>query len=134
MRIDSFTMIGDATAPLTIDEAKILKNEEINQARLFANFTFFTHAGKDFACDALSRSDIDATNGFITLFGTMPPGWPGGWKAIDNSYIAISTIDQWKSFHGSMFMAGAMNFGKSQGLKNALASATTLEQINTISW
>jgi hypothetical protein len=113
---------------------KAAKNAEINAARLAANFSTFTHGGKTFACDQLSRSDIDGTNGFVSLYGSMPPGWPGGWKAVDNTYTPITTVADWKAFYASLFAAGNANFAHSQVLKAALNNATTAEQIAAIHW
>lgn len=114
--------------------ARLAKNAEINAARLKANRSSFTHAGKAFACDELSRSDIDGITSFVTLAGALPPGWPGGWKAIDNSYHPIGAVGEWAAFVGSMVAAGNANFAKSQALKTQLAAATTAEQINAIAW
>lgn len=110
------------------------KNAEINAARLAANRHAFTHGGKSFACDELSRSDIDGTNGFVALYGVLPPGWVGGWKAIDNTYLPIATVDEWKAFYAAMFAAGSENFAHAQALKNLLAAATTAEEISAITW
>lgn len=118
----------------SLAELKAQKVLEINQSRLEANFTTFTHASKTFACDALSRSDIDGTNGIITLTGNFPPGWPNGWKAVDNSYIAITTRAHWEAFYLSMCATGAANFGHAQALKAALAASTTPEQVAAITW
>lgn len=123
---------ADTAAALGV--AKTAKNAAINAARLAANFGTFTHGGKVFACDQLSRSDIDGTNGYVALNGALPPGWPGGWKAVDNTYAAITTLAQWKAFYGSMFAAGNANFARAQALKTQLASATTLQQIEGIQW
>jgi len=114
--------------------AKEAKNAEINAARLAANTSTFAHAGKVFACDQLSRSDIDGTNGFVTLYGALPPGWPGGWKAVDNTYLPINDVAAWKDFYTSMFAAGAANFAKAQTLKASLGAATTLAQVRGIVW
>lgn len=115
-------------------ELKAAKNAEINAARLAANFSTFTHAGKQIACDQLSRSDIDGTNGFVSLYGAMPPGWPGGWKAVDNTYVAIADVAAWMAFYASMFAAGNANFAKAQALKTQLDAATTAEQVAAIAW
>ncbi len=113
---------------------KSAKNAEINAARLAANFSTFAHGGKLFACDQLSRSDIDGTNGFVSLYGTLPPGWPGGWKAIDNSYAPIATVNDWKAFYASMFAAGNANFAHAQALKALLAAAATAAEVAAIHW
>lgn len=119
---------------IPLEEARSAKNEEINATRLAVNFTSFTHAGKEIACDQLSRSDIDGTNGYVALNGVLPVGWPGGWKAVDNSYVAISTVDDWKAFYASMFAQGNANFAKAQQLKAQLEEATTTAQIAAIQW
>jgi len=113
---------------------KVKKNEEVNACRLAANFTTFPHAGKVFSCDALSRSDIDGANGMIANLGAMPPGWPGGWKAVDNTVLPIATVADWKAFYGSMFASGNANFIHAQDLKTALAAATTAAQVAAIVW
>ena len=123
-----------AEVAATLAAARAAKHVEINAARWAANSSTFTHAGKTFACDQLSRSDIDGTNGFVALYNTLPPGWPGGWKAVDNSYLPIADVAAWKSFYTSMFAAGAANFAKSQALKASVDAATTLAQVRGVAW
>ena len=130
---DAWVVLESYPAP-PLAELKAAKNAEINAARLAANFSTFTHAGKQIACDQLSRSDIDGTNGFVSLYGTLPPGWPGGWKALDNTYTPIATVNDWKAFYASMFAAGNANFAHAQALKAALSNATTAEQVAAIHW
>lgn len=125
----SLTYSDDDLAP-----ARAAKNEEINRARAAANQTYFTYKGMKIACDPLSRSDIDGTNGAVLLSGSFPPGWPGGWKTVDNSFVGIATVDEWKAFYTAMWQQGAMNFAKAQGLKTQLAAAKTPEEISAIAW
>lgn len=115
-------------------DLKAAKNAEINAARLAANFSTFQHAGKAIACDQLSRSDIDGTNGFVSLYGALPPGWFGGWKAVDNTYVPIASVADWKAFYASMFAAGNAHFAKAQNLKQQLDAATTAEEVAAIAW
>lgn len=114
--------------------AKVAKNLEINRWRGTANQTSFTHSGKTIACDALSRSDIDAVAGSIALTGAFPAGFPNAWKATDNSYLLLPDVDAFKAMYASMTLQGTTNFGHSQALKAALAAATTVEQVNAITW
>lgn len=127
---------GEKFTPPAVDlvALKAAKNAEINAARLAANFSTFPHAGKAIACDQLSRSDIDGTNGFVSLYGTLPPDWPGGWKAVDNTYVPIASVNDWKAFYASMFAAGNAHFAKAQALKAQLDAATTAEQVAAITW
>lgn len=120
--------------PIPLDTLKSDKNAEINAARLSANLTTFTHSGKVFACDLLSRSDIDGINGMVATRGALPNDWIGGWKAIDNTYVSITTIEQWNDFYDSMVAQGKVNFAKSQSLKAQLAAAGTAEQVAAITW
>lgn len=120
--------------PPTLAELKAAKNNEINQARLAANRSTFTHSGKVIACDELSRGDIDGTNGIVSLFGVLPTGWFGGWKAVDNTSVVISDVTGWKAFYASMYAAGIANFTKAQTLKAQLSAATTAAQVSAIAW
>lgn len=134
-----YTWNGAAFVAVPIDPAhllalKIAKNDEINAARWAANTGTFGHAGKVIACDQLSRSDIDGVNGYVALYGALPPGWPGGWKAADNTILVIADVAAWKAFYSSMVAAGNANFAYSQTLKASLASATTEAQVAAIKW
>jgi hypothetical protein len=113
---------------------KLAKNLQINELRAQANQTYFTHTGKQVACDALSRSDIDAVAGSIALTGAFPTGFPGAWKAMDNSYVMLPDVDAFKAMYASMTLQGGVNFARSQTLKGQLASATTAAQVNAIQW
>ena len=117
-----------------IDLAKDTKNTEINTARLTANRSTFIFAGKDIACDELSRSDIDGAHGIILMTGALPPGWPGGWKAVDNTSVPIPDVATWGAFYAAMVSQGMSNFAKSQVLKAQLASATTIAEVVAIQW
>lgn len=118
----------------TLADLKAAKNTEINTARLKANQSGFMYGGHLIATDTLSRSDIDAANGYIALNDAMPADWPGAWKADDNAYVPISDIATWKAFYSAMVAAGNTNFAKSQTLKTALAAATTADQVAAIVW
>ena len=116
----------------TLDELKAAKNTEINIARAAANTSTFDHSGKTFSCDQLSRSDIDGVNGYVALYGALPPGFPGAWKAVDNTYLPIADVEAWKVFYTAMVAQGAANFAHAQELKAQLAAATTPEAIAAI--
>jgi len=126
-------VLADPPAP-TLDELKAAKNAEINLARAGANTSTFPHDGKTFACDALSRSDIDGVNGYVALYGALPPAFPGAWKAADNSYYPIADVAAWKAFYASMVATGTANFVHAQTLKAQLAEATTPEAVAAIVW
>ena len=120
---------GDNLAAL-----KAAKNEQINQWRLEANASSFEYQGKRFAVDRLSKDDIVGANGEINNLGALPAGWPGGWKAIDNTYIAITTVEQWRAFYSAMFAQGNANFARAQTLKALVANAATADEVQAIEW
>ena len=124
----------DAPPVITLEEAKASKNAEINAARADANSRTFPHASHEFACDALSRSDIDGINGYVALNGDFPPQFPGAWKAVDNSYYPLPDVESWKAFYAAMVATGAAHFAHAQELKALLSSATTIEEVEAIVW
>ncbi|MEW6647177.1 MAG: DUF4376 domain-containing protein [Pseudomonadota bacterium] len=109
------------TPPLaSVADTAATKNAEINAWRQTANLGSFAHGGKTVSCDALSRSDIDGVNGYVALYGAMPPDFPGAWKAVDNTYLLIADVAAWKAFYAAMVAQGAANFAHSQTLKAQL--------------
>lgn len=119
---------------LPLDELKAAKNAEINSARAAANAGTFAYGGKTFSCDSLSRSDIDGMNGYVALFGQLPPGFPGAWKAVDNTYIPIADVEDWKAFYEAMVTTGLAHFAHAQQLKEELAAAGTVKKVDAIVW
>jgi hypothetical protein len=135
--------IGDAwdggnftalSAPVELAALKAAKNEEINAWRAAANFSTFPHAGKQIACDALSRSDIDGVANNIALSGGFPAGFPMAWKATDNTFIQLADVDAFRAMYASMTAQGTANFNHAQDLKARLAAASTPEEIAAIEW
>lgn len=121
----------------SLDDLRVRKNQEINNARLNANQTTFTYSGKAVACDQLSRSDIDAVNGIVAITNELPPSWIGGWKAVDNTIILIPNVSTWVLFYSAMVQQGTINFNKAQTLKLQLEtaySAGNRENMEGITW
>jgi hypothetical protein len=131
----------DGTVSLEIVKAR--KNSEITAARLKADADHFIYSYTDSDGNAISKDirtgnkdmiDLLTTNSYITLFGDFDEDWPGGWKAIDNTYVQIATLDQWKDFFKCMYKTGIANFKKSQLLKAQIEAATTVEEVAAINW
>lgn len=118
--------------PRTLADMKALKNAAINASRLQATQSHFMFQGHKIATDPLSRSDIDATHGAILMLQTLPPGWPGAWKTLDNDYVAIPDEATWGQFYGAMVAQGTANFNHSQALKAQLAAASTLAEVEAV--
>jgi hypothetical protein len=117
-----------------LESLKARTRTMINLWRLTANRSSFQFTGKTIACDELSRSDIEGVNGYVALTGSLPPNFPGAWKAIDNSYVAIPDVSTWTQLFGAMVAQGTSNFGRSQALKGIVAAATTAAQLDAIHW
>lgn len=120
--------------PPSLADLKVARNAYINAERAKANASTFPHAGKVFACDQLSRGDIDGVNGEVALTGALPTAFPGAWKAVDNSYLPIPDVAAWTLFYQAMVAQGAANFMHAQQLKAALAAATSPEEVAAIVW
>lgn len=118
----------------TLVDLKALKNAEINAWRARANQTSFPYLGRAIACDALSRSDLDAVAGNIALTGNFPASFPGAWKAVDNSYVALHDVAAFTNLYTAMTTQGALNFQRAQSLKAALLQAGSLAEIEAIVW
>ena len=117
-----------------IGSLKADKNQQINAWRAAANTSTFAHADKEFDCDALSRSDIDGVANHVGLFGNFPNGFPGVWKAADNTMLPVPDVDAFRALYASMTAQGAENFLRSQALKAQLEKASTAEEIAAITW
>ena len=129
---DGVELAPPAVADITALKAE--KNAEINAWRAVANLSTFPHAGKAIACDALSRSDIDGVANNIALFGVFPDGFPGAWKATDNTMIPLPDVDAFRAMYASMTAQGTENFNHAQALKAQLAAASTPEEVVDIQW
>lgn len=124
-----------APAPDTsLAALKAAKNLKINEWRAAANGTTFPFNGKHIACDEVSFKDIASVAGYIGLFGTFNPGFPGAWKYTDNTYVAMPTVEAFKAMYHAMTQQGSLNFQYAQGLKFLLEMATTPETIEAITW
>lgn len=132
---DGGVIVSDEnTEGTALEKAKASKNAAINAARMSANTSSFTHAGKAFSCDRLSRSDIDGVNGLVSIINSLPPGWPGAWKAVDNTYHLIPDVTAWVAFYGAMVATGTAHFAHSQALKALLVNAGTPAEVAEIHW
>lgn len=118
----------------TLAELKAAKNAAINAARATANTGTFTHGGKTFSCDPLSRGDIDGMNGYVAIFAALPAVFTGEWKAADNTFLPIPDVAAWKAFYSAMVLQGAANFAHAQDLKAQLEAAATPEDVAAIVW
>lgn len=112
-------------------EAKLL---EINAWRAAANQSTFTYDGNTYACDSLSRSDIDATANCLILTGGFPPGYTGSWKTSANTYVTINTREVFNDFYAAMAAQGMANFKRSEELKWKTTHAANIKELDELVW
>ena len=120
--------------PATLEGVKASKRAQINAWRQQANESSFTFAGKQIACDRLSRGDIDGVTSEVAVTQALPATFPGGWKAVDNTYVPIPDVVTWVLFVKAMVAQGSANFAHSQALKTQVDVAATMEEIDAIQW
>lgn len=125
---------SDISAALA--DAKVRKNLIINRWREEANETSFTFNGKHISTSMLSKLDILFMNGEILNQGGLTVDWIGKWKAIDNTYVDIPTLADWKAFYSACVNQGTSNFKHSEYLKGILRLPTTdsIEKVEAIVW
>lgn len=117
-----------------LDEAKQKMNARINGWRAEANGTTFPFNGKHVQCDLTSTIDLMGTANQIALHGTFPPDFPGAWKAYDNTYIPLPTVEDFKALYEAFTQRGSLNFLHAQELKMRVAAALTQAQLDVIEW
>lgn len=120
----------------SIEELKSRKRLEITNARIAQDADHFVYMGKEIRTADKDMFDLLVADARIAkcIDTEMPPNWPGGWKAIDNSYLPISTKAAWNAFFIAAYDRGILNFLHSQELKRQLDDAVTAEEISAIKW
>lgn len=127
----------DAKAAEYALQLELLRNKkmsDINSARAQADGSYFEFGGKQIDADADSMRQINAITGYVALFNEFPPGFPGAWKTVDNSYLPLPDIATWKSLVQAMAVTGTSNFLKQQALKTDVAQAASMAAIESIQW
>lgn len=115
-------------------QAKASRKADLNVWRVQADASYFEFAGKRIAVDDAAMRQILGTSATVALVGSFPEGWPGGWKAMDNSYVPIPDVDTWKELIREMGKQGATNFARQQQLKALVDEAVTLSEVEAITW
>jgi len=120
--------------PRSFASLKSDKHREINLAWEAASVGAFEFGGKLIDCSRSSRSDIDGVQAEIALTGALPAGFPGQWKAQDNSWVPIPDAATWTQFIQAMVAQGLTNFGKAQALKAQIDAAESAQDLDGIVW
>jgi hypothetical protein len=120
--------------PPTLEEAKAAKLAEINNAKWAAieNGTVITDVedeGLHFATDTASQSLMNCALSMHQLTGVLPPFW----KAKDG-IIQNPTIEQLTAISAAMYDFMETQFSRELALAAQVNAATTVEQVEAISW
>ena len=115
-------------------DAKIWKNNDINIGWNDANNGTFMFDGHVIDSNPKAYANLNAVATNIGLMGSFPTDFPNEWKIHDDTTIPIPDIDTFKLLFSAMTDARNANFIKVQGLKTQLGAATTVEEVNAISW
>ncbi len=117
-----------------ISNMKKMKSKELFDTYLKKKNSFFIYKDKKIATDENSLTTIDSINGFILMSGTLPENWIGGWKTLDNTYLEISDVEDWKLFYSAKTTFLNNCFIKFQELKSRLSSVTSIEEADALVW
>jgi hypothetical protein len=115
----------------TLAEVKAVANNRITSRRVEEDMRF-EWAGKWFQADSAAWKQITGVHGWVIGQGSLPPGFPGVWKAKDNTYAPIPDVSTWWSFYGTVLARGAANFARGEALKAQLAAATTIAEAEAV--
>ena len=115
-------------------DLKASKRAEINAAWEAASVGTFEFGGKLIDCSRSSRSDIDGVQAEVALTGALPAGFPGQWKARDNSWLPIPDVATWTQFIKAMVAQGLVNFGKAQALKAQIEASESAQDLDGVVW
>lgn len=111
---------------------KLRKRAEITRDRLAADADHFEYQGK--AIRTAEKDLFDILIADARWNKSKPANWPGGWLAVDDSYVLIDTKEEWDAFFIAMYDTGIFNFFWSQQLKARVFAAQAPEELATIRW
>ena len=129
-------LLGQSTAVVekTFEELKAIKREEITNARLKANYDKFTLEDKEFNASQAAQNDLNGISNYISLYGELPPSFPGAWMALDESILYIPDVDSFKGLYSAFVAQGNANFTKMAILLAHVELATTPEELAEVIW
>jgi len=117
-----------------LELARIARTSLLKIAYLAADQNGFTYASELISTDLQARSRIDAVNGYVAIFNQLPPDWSGEWIATDGNLVSILNVNAWKQLYKAMTLQILANFSKFEQLKAQIAAATTIGEIEAVSW
>lgn len=128
--------LNDEAKEIHIGNLKKAKNAEINMAWKMDNQSSFNFHGKEVKIDDSIIVEFKLIDSAFNICDGAPPYWPIGYKAMDNTWIPISTLGEWREFYLAFYTHRAKNFLKAQDLKVRLndEECNTPARIKSIKW
>ena len=123
--LDGAWVVVKSTAE--IDQARIDKTTVIESAYTTEKESPITYAGHTFQADAVSVELM------TQVASSLPAGAGIGWYDIDNIEVLLTDV-QFAELRGAILMRGQPLFKKRRTLKDAIAAATTVAEVEAISW
>lgn len=106
----------------SLDKLKEIKWQEIKQLRDTFEFSSFMFDGRRYDCDQISATRI---------MGATLAQQPVTWKTADNEVVQLSVQDV-QGLYGALAIHVNTAHARSRAAREALDSATTIEQINQV--
>jgi hypothetical protein len=125
---------GDPPTAEQLAVARSARSEQVNAWRSAASQACFAYQDKQFSCDPQSRQELDGIANTIALSGAFPPGFPGYWKAADNTPLPLPDIASFAALYGAMVERNTRVFNLAQELKQRIADAATVAGIEAVRW
>lgn len=122
-----------ATPLVDLQAAQSAAIDQAYAAAVTADIAFTTSAGvvATFQADADSQHVLAVSVQGYDMAGAVPSGF--FWKASDNTQVAF-TLEDLKGLYQAMLARGWVAFQKKTTLKAEIAGATTVAEVQAITW
>lgn len=119
---------------INVNRFKVTYVQGLDAQRRAANQSSFTFAGKQIACDANSRSDIQDVTQTVQLTGSLPASMNNVWPATDGTTVAVPDVATWKQLVLAMFALAPANQAKFLALVAQVKAAANVTQVRAVVW
>lgn len=113
----------------SLAEARVIKWNEIKNSRSFAEYSGFSWNGNIFDSDPTSQQRL---TGAVTL-AQLNPAFSIEWTLMDNTTITLNSADM-LDVGITLGQHVTTQFSCAQALRTDIDNATTLEQVDSITW
>jgi len=120
-------MDSAAIAAIELNQAQFKQIAAIEAAYTAANEAPITYAGHTFQADAASVALM------AQVASALPAGASIGWYDIDNIEVPLTDV-QFAELRRAILTRGQPLFAKKQTLKDAIRAATTVAEVEAVTW